>query len=51
MTKSVFIVIPKKVGTTNSENHRPISLMSHVTNITKNYIKQMEENNFYSYYF
>jgi hypothetical protein len=33
MTRSVFIAIPKKVGALECENHRTISLMSHVTKI------------------
>ncbi|GFR99132.1 endonuclease-reverse transcriptase [Elysia marginata] len=33
MLKSIFIAIPKKAGATESELHRTISLMSHVTKI------------------
>ena len=33
LSKSIFIVIPKKIGTTECELHRTISLMSHVTKI------------------
>ena len=43
MSKSVFIAIPKKAGTTNCENHRAISFMSHVIKIFLKIIKQMEE--------
>ena len=31
LSKSIFIAIPKKIGTTECELHRTISLMSHVT--------------------
>jgi hypothetical protein len=33
LTKSIFIALPKKSGTTECELHRTISLMSHVTKI------------------
>ena len=33
LTKSVFIALPKKPGTTECEKHRTISLMSHLTKI------------------
>ena len=33
MSKSIFIAIPKKPGAVECENHRTISLMSHVTKI------------------
>ena len=33
LSKSIFIAIPKKIGTTEYELHRTISLMSHVTKI------------------
>ena len=33
MKKSVFIALPKKPGTTDCEQHRTISLMSHLTKI------------------
>ena len=33
LTKSIFIAIPKKSGTTECKLHRTISLMSHVTKI------------------
>lgn len=33
MGKSVFIAIPKKAGTTDCEQHRTLSLMSHITKI------------------
>ena len=33
VTKSVFVAIPKKAGTTECEQHRTISLMSHLTKV------------------
>ena len=33
MKKSIFIAIPKKTATTECEQHRTISLMSHITKI------------------
>ena len=33
MSKSIFIVLPKKPGATECELHRTISLMSHVTKV------------------
>ena len=33
MTKSVCIAIPKKTGTTDCENHRTNSFVSHVTEL------------------
>ena len=33
LSKSIFIAIPKKIGTTECELHRTISLLSHVTKI------------------
>ena len=36
MIESLFIALPKKLGTTDCKAHRTISLMSHVTNLTCN---------------
>ena len=33
MSRSVFVAIPKKAGAVECENHRTISLMSHVTKV------------------
>ena len=33
LSKSIFIVLPKKPGATECESHRTISLMSHITKI------------------
>ena len=33
LTKAVFIAIPKKPGTIDCEQHRTISLMSHITKV------------------
>ena len=33
MSKSIFIAIPKKLGATDCELHRAVSLMSHMTKI------------------
>ena len=34
MSRSVFITLPKKAGTTKCELHRTVSLMSHMTKVT-----------------
>ncbi|KAK3784412.1 hypothetical protein RRG08_039413 [Elysia crispata] len=48
MLQSIFIVLPKKQGATECEQHRTISLMSHMTNILLRIIMKRIRNKVYT---